>query len=177
MTEPRNRVLVFAAAAAMTFTVPAFAERAFTADGRGVTLHADGTFTWDEGNDVTQAHDLEVTGHHFVKVHERRRDEIHFMPLITNTGDKPVVGIRFTSVFYSSFGDEVFRFSGEIDERLSKGARSTANLYYYFRSNPGIPDQPYDRLLSLAENGTGRMETVITAIAYADGSQFTVAGW
>ena len=91
------------------------------------------------------------------------------MPMLTNLSDRAIVGVRFTASFRDAFGDEIFTFNGDMNERVAPGQNSTANIFYVFENNPFISGEPYDKLLPMVTGNTGSVVTTITGLALDGG--------
>ena len=151
---------------------PIAAEIVRLEDGRSVELRDDGTYSFVEAevaaNVAIEIHDPYFNHH----AGEYGQNRIRFMPIITNSTSKEIIGFRFNTRFISAFGEELFQFDGESSERISVGSRSSADVFYYFEDNQFIAGQPYDILKIFESAGTGTIETTITAVAYADGTNW-----
>ncbi|MGB3280678.1 MAG: hypothetical protein WBA92_15935 [Pseudorhodobacter sp.] len=145
------------------------AEVVVTTDGRSIDLKSDGTFAILE-----KVQEIEVPvsqqDPYFVYAPGKYGDnKMRFMPIVKNESEKTIVGFKFTSVFTSAFGDEIFSFSGESAERIEPGKTSTADTFYFFEDNQFIPGEPFDTLKIFEASGTGKVSTFVTAVVYSDG--------
>ncbi|EBA08133.1 hypothetical protein [Sagittula stellata] len=157
-------------AALFLLCTSANAEVITATDGRQFELNEDGTFSEIVLEAASRA-PLEIGEPLFThNAGNYNQNTVRFMPIVTNTTDKTVVGYRFSTTFRSAFGDALFNFSGESSERISPGATSKASAFYYWEDNQFIGDQPYDKLKIFEANGTGSIETEVTAIAFDDGT-------
>ncbi|MEO9865938.1 MAG: hypothetical protein ABJO29_05280 [Yoonia sp.] len=150
------------------------AETVDLTDGRTVELRNDGTYEFVDAptdNEIKIVIEEPYLLHH---AGEYNRNQMRFMPVISNNTDKEIVGYRFKSRFLSAFGDEVFSFDGESSERITAGSKSNANTFYFFEDNQFISGEPYDKLKIFESNGTGRSETVVTAVVFSDGTSWTL---
>lgn len=162
--------LTLTALLAVTAPTCGWAEIVTTLDGRQFDLKADGTY---EAVDVEVAETAAISEFTAWLKHvtdDYGRQKIHFMPRFANESDKVIVGTKFTSVFENAFGDEVLTFSGETSERVEPRQTSSALIYYVFENNQFIPDEPYDKLLPIVMNKTGKVRTEFTHIAFSDGT-------
>lgn len=91
------------------------------------------------------------------------------MPKFRNVSSNYITGIRFASSFRDAFGDEIFSFEGDINERISPNTDSTARVFYVFENNRFIGGEPYEKLLPIVSGNTGQIITKIKAIAFDDG--------
>jgi hypothetical protein len=165
------RVIVFASlVAGVSAPQVLSAETVVTTDGRRITLNDDGTYAIEEAASDQSAEYLSFDEPFFTKYSgEYGQEQVRFMPIYTNEHDQSIVGLKFTATFRNAFGDEVFSFDGESNERVGAGNRSTANLFYYFEDNPFIGGEPYDLLSPLVINATGAIDVVPTAIVLEGG--------
>lgn len=146
------------------------AETVQTTDGRTIELNEDGTFAFIERAPLSDSLYVEHQSHYFVH-HEAEfgRQRIRFMPVFLNISEKRIMGTKFTALFLSPFGEEVFKFSGETDEVVAPGATSSSNLFYYFEDNQFIGGEPYDKLLTMVRNNSGSIEVTLDKIAFEGG--------
>lgn len=153
-------VLLSASAAAETVT---------TTDGRRIELSADGTYRILENAPEGKIALIEQAPlfEHFSG--EYGRNSMRFMPILKNDTGKTIVGFKFQASFTSAFGDEIFAFEGESNEKVNSGATSTAAAFYYFDDNQFIGDEPYDKLKIFEAAGTGKVSTKVTAVVFDDG--------
>jgi len=158
--------------AAVLFTgpLPAASELVLTTDGRSIELNDDGTY---EVLDTVQFKDTDYVSHgdHYFFLHrgEYNTNRIRFMPIFTNLTDKRIVGTKFNAEFQNAFGDTIFEFSGETDESIRPGQQSSYDLFYYFEDNQFMAGQPYDKLLPMVTNDSGKILVTLQMIAFEGG--------
>lgn len=156
--------------ALLSIPLMSFAETVTTTDGRTIVLNEDGTYVIQETISSSVDEYLTLLDPLFMRhVSEYDQKSIRFMPKVTNKSSQAIVGVRFTSSFRDAFGDEVFAFSGDMNERVAPGGNSTANVFYVFEDNPFMGGQPYDKLLPMISGNTGSIVTRITGIALDGG--------
>jgi hypothetical protein len=164
------RRLLISAIAAAGLSTSVGAEIVQTIDGRTVDLREDGTYEILETAKQSDTDFVEYKDHFFAHhVSEYDRKRVRFMPIYTNVAEKKIVGAKFEARFLNAFGDEIFTFSGELDEPISPGKTSTNKLFYYFEDNQFISGEPYDKLLPMVTNKTGSIEVEMTTIAFEGG--------
>lgn len=147
---------------------PAYSEVVQTVDGRRIDLKSDGTYevlTAETKKTNITSLDPYMTYYEG----EYGAKSVRFMPAFSNESEKTIVGIKFTSVFKSAFGDEIFRFSGESSEKILPKKKSSHEVFYYFEDNQFIGDEPYDKLQVFLGSGTGAVETAIDAVVFEGG--------
>jgi hypothetical protein len=160
----------FMSVLALIFPLLAHAETVTTTDGRTITLNPDGTYVIEPGPTSEVDAYLTLREPFFERhVGQFQQESIRFMPMLTNRSDRAIVGVRFTASFRDAFGDEVFTFNGDMNERVAPGQNSTANIFYVFENNQFIGGEPYDKLLPMVTGNTGSVVTTITAIALDGG--------
>lgn len=150
--------------------LPAFAEIVQTTDGRSIELKNDGTYEFIESNNESDSRFVEYKDHYFSH-HETKYKQnfVRFMPIFKNISGKTIVGAKFTTKFLNAFGEEIFRFSGELNEQVSPNMTSTYTLFYNFEDNQFIAGEPYDKLLPMVTNKTGNIEVTLDMIAFKGG--------
>lgn len=160
----------FISVLALIFPMLAHAETVMTTDGRTITLNPDGTYVIDPGPTSEVDAYLTLREPFFERhVSQYQQESIRFMPMLTNLSDRAIVGVRFTASFRDAFGDEIFTFNGDMNERVAPGQNSTANIFYVFENNPFISGEPYDKLLPMVTGNTGSVVTTITGLALDGG--------
>lgn len=151
-------------------SAPAAAEIVQTKDGRRVDLRDDGTYEILEASKQSDSDFIEYGNHYFAHhAGEYGQTRVRFMPIYINTSEKMIMGAKFEARFLNAFGDEIFSFSGELDEPVQPGKTSTSNLFYYFEDNQFISGEPYDMLLPMVTNKTGNIEIKMTMMAFEGG--------
>jgi len=164
------RLAVYSGILAMYLSNAVHAEIVQTTDGRTIDLRDDGTYEFLEANNTSDGDYVEFQNHYFAHhVGEYGQKRVRFMPVYKNVSDKRIVGAKFVARFLNAFGDEIFKFSGELDEPVAPGKASTYNLFYYFEDNQFIPGEAYDKLLPMVTNKTGSIEVEMTMIAFEGG--------
>jgi hypothetical protein len=157
-------------ALALLFPGLAHGETVTTTDGRTITLNADGTYVIEAGPTSQIDAYLTLRDPFFERhVSQYQQESIRFMPMLTNLSDRAIVGVRFTASFRDAFGDEIFSFNGDMNERIAPGQNSTANIFYVFENNQFMGGEPYDKLLPMVTGNTGSVVTTITGIALDGG--------
>jgi hypothetical protein len=160
----------FVSVLALIFPMLAHAETVTTTDGRIITLNSDGTYVIESGPTSEVDAYLTLREPFFERhVSQYQQESIRFIPMLTNLSDRAIVGVRFTSSFRDAFGDEIFSFSGDINERVAPGENSTANIFYVFQNNQFINGEPYDKLLPMVTGNTGSVVTTVTGLALDGG--------
>lgn len=146
------------------------AETIQTTDGRTIELNDDGTYTII-GVSQPSFSDYVELGEPFVTMHsgEYNQDWVRFMPTFRNLSDKAVLGMKFTTVFKNAFGDPIFEFSGESNERVEPGQTSTASVFYQFKDNQFVGGEAYDKLMPIVTAGTAIYDTHIDVIVLEGG--------
>ena len=164
------RILTYCLFAIIAHALPAFSEIVRTTDGRSVELKEDGTYEFIEADELSSGAFVEYKDHYFVR-HEGKYNinRVRFMPIFKNVSDKEIVGVKFTARFLNAFGEEIFQFSGNMNEMVSPGETSTHDLFYYFEDNQFTAGQPYDKLLPMVINKTGSIEVSFNTIAFEGG--------
>ncbi|MEH6524015.1 hypothetical protein [Sulfitobacter sp.] len=149
---------------------PAFAETVQTTDGRTIELKSDGSYEFLESKIVTDATFVEYKDHYFVHhAGEYGQNRVRFMPVFENISGKKIIAAKFTAKFSNAFGDEIFSFSGELNEAIATDKSSTHNLFYYFEDNQFMSGEPYDKLLPMVTNNSGNVEVTLDMIAFEGG--------
>ncbi len=165
------RHFIFGALTAVALSTTVVAEIVQTTDGRTVDLREDGTYEILDTTAGQSDTDFVEFKDHFFERHagEYGQNRVRFMPIYSNVSEKKIVGAKFEARFLNAFGDEIFSFSGELDEPVSPGKTSTHQLFYYFEDNQFIAGEPYDKLLPMVTNKTGSIEVAMTTIAFEGG--------
>lgn len=164
------RTLTYSALIFLLSSLSAVAEVVQTTDGRSVDLREDGTYEFVEATGPTDRELVEY-GDHYFEHHQGEfgQKSVRFMPIYKNVSDRKIVGVKFTARFLNSFGEEIFKFSGDSDEPVASGKKSTANLFYNLEDNPFINGEPYDKLLPMVTNKSGSIKVALDMIAFDDG--------
>ena len=151
-------------------SLPAVAEVVQISDGRSVDLKADGTYEFVEATKLSDGNYVEFEDAYFeLKNGQFGQKFVRFIPIFKNISKKTIIGVKFTTSFLNSFGDEVFSFSGDSDEPVLPGKTSKHDLFYSFEDNQFINSEPYDKLLPMVTNKTGKIKTTLTMIAFKGG--------
>lgn len=156
---------------ALSFPAFSLAETVVTTDGRTIILNEDGTYVIELGTTLEVDKHIELQEPLF-RYHsgDFGQESIRFIPKLKNKSDTAIVGVRFTASFRSAFGDEIFKFNGDMNERIAPGASSTAKVFYVFEDNPFISDEVYDKLIPMVHGDTGSVVVTVSAIAMDGGA-------
>ena len=152
------------------FSFPAFAEIVQTNDGRSIELKDDGTFEFIKPDSLSDSEFVEYQTHFFT-LHEGEYGEkkVLFMPIYKNVSNKKIIAVKFKTQFFNAFGEEIFAFSGDLNEAVAPNQSSTSSLHYYFEDNQFIPGEPYDKLLPMVTNQSGSVKVTLNMIAFDSG--------
>ncbi len=91
----------------------------------------------------------------------------------TNLTDKKIVGVEITTEVVNTFGKVVYSDTHEDEHVIEPNTEETGGHGYRFSDNQFINDQPYDRFVSLVQNGTAKFNTRILKVIFEDGSIIT----
>jgi hypothetical protein len=157
-----------AIAAISLFLTGALAETVKTTDGRTIILNKDGTYEIVSENEIKPQ--LVIKSHLFEhNISKYKQKSIRFMPIITNESDEKIIAVKFHTQFLNPFGDIVMEFNGESEAAIPPRQTSETSLFYVFEDNQFMNGQPYDKLLSMVTNGTGKIVTKPKAIVFEGG--------
>lgn len=141
-----------------------------TTDGRTILLRDDGTYSASEDRAKVSVAIVEAGENFFTHSEsDYGQKRVNFMPRYKNVGDKEITGVKFTARFLNAFGEEIFKVSGDSDEKVAPGKTSSTSLFYYFEDNPFIPSEPYDKLLPMVMNQSGTIDVAFDAVALSNG--------
>jgi len=88
----------------------------------------------------------------------------------TNLTDKKIIGVEITTEVVNAFGKVVYSDTHEDEHVIEPNEEETRGHGYIFSDNQFIHDQPYDRFLSMVNNGTAKFNTKISKVIFEDGS-------
>jgi hypothetical protein len=146
-----------------------WAEVVTTLDGRRILLNEDGTYQVIDSARPVIIEMTEQTPYFERYAGEYGRNSMRFMPIFLNETGQTITGFRFRTVFRSAFGEEVYSFDGESNERIETDQTSSATTFYFFEDNQFIANEAYDKLLVFEASGTGTVETTVTAVVFESG--------
>lgn len=165
-----RRILVVSLLAVFSWSTASHGETVTTTDGRTIILNEDGTYAIEADNTLESEKYLSIGEplfEHHVSIYKQK--SVRFIPKVKNITDDIVAGVRFSASFQDAFGEEVFRFDGDLSERIQAGKTSKADVFYVFEDNQFISGEPYDKLLPMVSGNTGKVVTIITGIAFDNG--------
>lgn len=112
---------------------------------------------------------VSVSGRVMPKNFEASRfsDSVAIEPIIRNTSNRTIVGIRGRIVVLDGFGKEVGAFNFKDDDKLRPGAQTSGG--YVYEDNQFMPDEPYDKFAPVLRGGTAKFKVVIREVAFEDG--------
>lgn len=115
---------------------------------------------------------LSVSAKAYGKNYEAGRysNSIVITPVFRNLTDKTIIGIRGRITVLDGFGRAVYSFGFRDDDKLPAKTDSKARGGYNFDDNQFSDDEPYDKMYALVTNETAKYQTVITEVAFADGT-------
>jgi hypothetical protein len=163
---------IFVAIALSTFQLSkAYSETVTTTDGRKIILNDDGSYEILSLPENDWSNFVEILSPKFKVSYETQdRRSIRFMPRFKNVQPSKILGIKFKSEFSNSFGENILDFVGIHEDSLDYQASTKTQLSFSFAENPDVIDEPFEKLLPLAELKTGKINTRILAISFADGT-------
>ena len=148
----------------------AYSETVTTIDGREIILNDDGSYEIISLTENDWSNFVEILSPKFkVSYETQERRSIRFMPRFKNIQPSTILGIKFKSEFSNSFGENILNFVGIQEDKLDYQASTKTQLSFSFEEKPDIIDEPFEKLLPLAELKTGKITTNILAISFADG--------
>lgn len=148
----------------------AYSETVTTIDGREIILNDDGSYEIISLTENDWSNFVEILSPKFkVSYETQERRSIRFMPRFKNIQPSTILGIKFKSEFSNSFGENILDFVGIHEDKLDYQASTKTQLSFSFEEKPDIIDEPFEKLLPLAELRTGKITTNILAISFADG--------
>lgn len=165
-----KRLLIAASVIGLLAAGPVLAdETVTTTDGRSVLLKDDGTYEVMAATKANWQDYLAHAGGHLKQVDQKFKKVIQYMPNFSNISDKPIIGIKFTTVFKDSFGEDIKKINGTLEQKIESGKTSRTKLFYVFEDNQFINGETYDVLYSFVRSGTGSRTVDVTAIVFEGG--------
>lgn len=148
----------------------AYSETVTTIDGRKIILYDDGSYEIISLPENDWSIFVEILPPKFkVSYETMERRSIRFMPKFKNIQPSTILGIKFKSEFSNSFGEIILNFVGIHEDKLDYQASTKTQLSFSFEEKPDLIDEPFEKLLPLAELTTGKIKTTVLAISFADG--------
>jgi len=149
----------------------AYSETVTTIDGRKIILNDNGSYEILSLPENDWSNFVEILSPKFKVSYETQDSRsIRFMPRFKNVQPGTILGIKFKSEFSNSFGENILDFVGIHEDRLDYQASTKTQLSFSFDEKPDVIDEPFEKLLPLAELKTGKIKTTILAISFADGT-------
>ncbi len=145
-----------------------------TKDGKKVLLKSDHTWEYVEDKkpvEVKYAEDaVQIWDKSLLRQDSEYEKRLGLFLHYQNNTDKKIIGVIVKVTILNPFGKSVLETTFEDEVILKQNEKQKNTKYWLFKDNQFIDDEPYDRMWSMADNGTAKINTQILKVVFDDGT-------